>query len=305
MVETLLREPATPSLAAVWDTYGRLALREELAGRLPTGLFRQAEQATHQTILHGWLLELNGFAGDTVFRRGVTRFGQAGAGAPGGAAGWLGRDGAGEGHPAIRLEIPGHGAAGRPLAVELVGRTDLVLTPEEGIPSSVTLSCGRNEQRDKDRLRGFLDHLALSAAQLSSGAHGAVTIWARNGKHALRPALFRAVSPERARAYLAGVVAAMLAGTRDAAGRSTGVHDYLLPIEAVIGAVRKGRSVVDEVEQLRDNYLENPTFSSFSSVNGPVPEAVERHDPPAPEDGARMVAERFGLYFDLLDESGS
>jgi hypothetical protein len=94
----------------------------------------------------------------------------------------------------------------------------------------------------------------------------------------------------------------MLAGTRDAAGRFTGVHDYLMPIEAVISARSKGRPVADEVEQLRDNFLEKPEFNSFSSANGPVPEAVERHDPPAPEEGERMMAERYDLYFELLDE---
>jgi exodeoxyribonuclease V gamma subunit len=302
MVETLLREPAMPSQAAVFDTYGRLALREELAGRLPTGPFRQAEQAAHHAILQGWLRQLTSFAGDAAFRRGVTRFGDVAAGTPGGAAGWLARDLAGQGYPAIRLEVPGHGTGGGPLLVELVGRTDLMVALEE-MPGSVTLSCGSKEQKDKDRLRGFLDHLALSAAGLSSGSHGAITIWARGGDHDVRKVSFRPVSPERARAYLTGLVAAMLAGARDAAGRSTGVHDYLLPFEAVMNAHDRGRPVADEVEQLRDNYLESPfDYMVFSSVYGPVPEAVERHDPPAEAEAERMKAERFDLYFELLDE---
>ena len=193
MVETLLSQPAMPSLADVVDVYRRLALREELAGRLPTGLFREAEQATHQAILQGWLQALATFAGDARFR--VTRFGHAGAGAPGGAAGWLGRDGAGDGHPAIQLEIPRAGAEGGPLPVELVGRTDLVLTPEEGLPGSVTLSCRSAAQGDEDRLRGFLDHVALAAAGLSRGGHGALTVWSRGGRHELGKAVFRPARP--------------------------------------------------------------------------------------------------------------
>jgi hypothetical protein len=93
----------------------------------------------------------------------------------------------------------------------------------------------------------------------------------------------------------------MLTGARDAAGRPTGVHDYLLPFEAVMAADRSGRAVVEEIERLRDNYFEK-SWLVFSSVLGPVPEAAERHDPPPSEEVDRLVAERFGLYFELLDE---
>jgi hypothetical protein len=68
---------------------------------------------------------------------------------------------------------------------------------------------------------------------------------------------------------------------------------------------RKGAgSLVEEIEKLRDAYLEL-SFRTFSSVTGPVPEAVERHDPPADAEAQRMAASRFDLYFDLWEEKPS
>jgi hypothetical protein len=300
----LLREVMTAALLAgetaaeaVMAHYDRLALREELAGRLPTGLFRSAERAVHQTILRGWLEELLALAGGAPFARRVARFGGAGAAALGGAAALLGGDSAGEAHPPIALGV--EGPAG-PLAVELVGRTELLVAPAEGAPGSLILVCRRdNEARDKERLRAFLDHLALSAAGLSGGAHHSFVAWARGEGRELHRARFRAVAPERARAYLAGIVREMLAGARDAAGAPTGVHDYLLPCEAVFDARRSGRGIVEEVEKLRDLYFERPLLVPLSSVVGPVPEAAERHEPPA--DAEEMARGRFGLFFELLE----
>src|SRR5205823_11160047 len=112
------------------------------------------------------------------------------------------------------------------------------------------------DQKDAERLRGFVDHLALSAAGLSAGSHRALTIWS-NGKEVPRttPSTFRPVSAERARAYLQAIVAAMVTGARDGAGRATGVHDYLLPFEAVMSSDKNGRPVADEVQRPRDNYF--------------------------------------------------
>jgi hypothetical protein len=47
-------------------------------------------------------------------------------------------------------------------------------------------------------------------------------------------------------------------------------------------------------------YLERSV--AFSSVTGPVPEAVERHDPPPADVAQQMADARFGLFFDLLEE---
>jgi exodeoxyribonuclease V gamma subunit len=302
LVEALLAAPGVPSLGAVVAGHRRVTLREELAGRLPTGLFRLAERAGQESILKGWLQQLQAFTGEGPFQRGVTRFGPGGSGALSGAAHWLGRDGVARVCEPLRLELAG--ADGRPLAVEIVGRTELLVTPGApgAAPASVNFVCrSRDEQKDRERLRGFVDHLALSAAGLSTGRHGAVTIWARGPKHRTLSSLFRPVSSARARAYLAAIVTDMITGARDAAGRPTGVHDYLLPFEGVMDADKSGRPVAEEVERLRDAYFEKPNLLGFSTVWGPVPEAVERHDPPPQAEAERMVAERFGLYFELLE----
>lgn len=313
MLEALLGGPALPGWDGVLDHYRRLALREELAGRLPTGLFNRAAGDRHREILRGWLRELERFTAGRAFDRAVTRFGHGGSGALSGPARWLGRDGVARVVPALALEVPTYDGL---LPVEIVGRTELVVTPAAGgtggpegeaapalfsAPSSLTFTCRSSaEQSDKERLRGFLDHVILSAAGLARGPHGAVTLWAKDGDSRLARAAFRAVAPVRARDYLVTVVADLLAGTRDAAGRPTGVHDYLLPFEGVMMAMESGRPVDDEVERLRDNYFERP-FLVFSTLNGPVPDAVERHDPPGREEAEAMVDRRFGLYRQLLE----
>jgi exodeoxyribonuclease V gamma subunit len=302
MVDALLGPTRNrlPPVAEVIETYDRLALREELAGRLPTGLFRAAERNGHQAILRGWLAALQTLGEDAALDRAVTRFG-TGPMALGGAAGLLGRDEAARLCEPISLAVAAPEATGEVVPIQIVGRTELLLRGP-AISGSLVLSCRRDDDdRDKDRLRAFVDHLALAAAGLSNGAHQAIVAWSRGGDHRLYRDGFRPVTAERARAYLAALVADMLTGARDAGGRPTGVHDYLLPCEAVFDARRRNRDVVEEVERMRDAYFEKP-FLVFSSVSGPVPEAAERHHPPPPAEAARMVSARFGLFFELAEE---
>ena len=120
------------------------------------------------------------------------------------------------------------------------------------------------------------------------------------GDHKLDAATFKPVAAERARGYLGEMIREMLTGAADAAGRPTGVHPYLLPCEAVFKARTGQKTLVEAVEDMRDLYFERP-WLTFSSVHGPVPEAVERHDPPAPAEARKMADHRFGLFFDLLE----
>jgi hypothetical protein len=78
-----------------------------------------------------------------------------------------------------------------------------------------------------------------------------------------------------------------------------------LPREAIFEHRRKGTPLVEVIEELRENYLESPFGGGFSSTYGPVPNAVERHHPPAPDDAARMAASRFDLLFELLVDEES
>src|SRR5262249_20136352 len=153
----------------------------------------------------------------------------------------------------------------------IVGRTELVLSPAgEGVPGSVAFSCRRTaEQKDLERLRGFVDHVALAAAGLSTGRHEAITLWSNGAESDTASSTFRPVTAERARGYLETIIVAMVTGTLDGAGRPTGVHDYLLPFDAVMESDKKKRPVDDEVRRMRDLYFERGI--GFSSVRGPVP----------------------------------
>jgi hypothetical protein len=103
----------------------------------------------------------------------------------------------------------------------------------------------------------------------------------------------------RARAYLATLAAQLLAGEPDpTTGAATGVHPYLLPCEAIFEARRGKKTLIEAIEDRREIYIERNI--GFSSVYGPVPQAVERHEPPAAELAAAMMDARFGLLFELL-----
>jgi hypothetical protein len=291
--------PDAPSLP-LWDRvlagFTLLCRREELRGRAPTGFFADAERPALAAILRGWLEELVIWAGGKPLTGVIHRFGRAQA-----------RDTlASVRHDPIRLDLPDPlaPAAGAPLSVEIVGSTGLHLSagaePASVVLTSRSRSGDDRTRRQRDRLRAFVDHLALSAAGLSGGAHGTLVVRSQGGDHELHPARFRMTSVETARSYLADLISDLLTGARDAGGVSTGVHPYLLPCEAVFAARERGRGLGEEIERLRDNYLEQPWRLGFSSVYGPVPEAVERHDPPSEAEARRMAGTRFGLYFDLL-----
>ena len=296
MLRTLSAGEPTPQ--ALTEALARVLEREELRGNAPTGFFAAAQRPTLEAILHGWHAAVSGHAAAAGGKSATARLLH------------FGRPGAhelvlGTRRDPIPLTLP----RGRP--VEIVGRTELQLARPDGA-ASLFFSC-RSASRDtrtprhRDRLRAFLDHVALSAADMpgAGGAHGALIAWSDGGDHELEVRRFRPLSPERARSYLASLITAMLAGARDGNGQSTGVHPYLLPCEAIFN-VRGGtgnlkRSLVEEIQKLRDDYLEKGSLLSFSSVNGPVPEAVERHEPPPAEQVERMADERFGLYFELLE----
>jgi exodeoxyribonuclease V gamma subunit len=296
MVAALL-EPGVPDWERVRRAFEQRALREELAGALPTGFLARAERPRHDAVLGGWLQEVAALGS---LRRSVIRFGP----------GLLGEAAAEACDPIVlTIDAPAAGAGARPLEVHLVGRTEL-LVDAVGAGGSLTFvarskSSHTQERKQRDGLRAFVDHLALAAAGLRAGPHAALLAWAAGDDHRLDRARFREVEPTRARAYLGAIVREMLTGARDPAGAPTGVHPYLLPCEAVFAAGPEGdgRALVEEVEKLRDHYFEQP-FLTFSSVLGPVPEAVERHDPPPPEEARRMAEARFGLYFELLEEDG-
>jgi hypothetical protein len=90
----------------------------------------------------------------------------------------------------------------------------------------------------------------------------------------------------------------MLTGTLGPDGKPTGLHAYLLPCEAVFRAHRNGTLVADETASLCQEHAENDRFR-FSTMTGPIRDAVERWNPPSADAAARMATDRFGLFFEL------
>jgi hypothetical protein len=144
--------------------------------------------------------------------------------------------------------------------------------------------------------------VVLAAAGLSEGDHRGLILLAHADNDGIEERRFAALAPARARAYLAGLVRDMLTGTLDRAGAPTGLHDYVLPCEAVFRARRKGSLPGDEAVSLCQQYRDGGRVS-LSTMYGTIRDAVERWDPPSSEAAARMAVNRFGLYFEL--ETGS
>ena len=304
MVQAVLEAPGDAQAPAARLT--RLCTRVELLGQGPTGFFAAAERPLLEQILHGWWQALVRLGPGPLAGR-VIRFGRPQPGdeiaalaqppilLPTVAATTLG-------HPRVEVEFSGRSE----LLLELAGReVSVIFTPRR---------LGGNDGRERarrarDRLRAFVDYVALAAAGLCrppggpGSGHGALLVGTGEGEAGPTDLVgFGPLAPERAQAYLRDVVEDMLDGAPDADGHPTGLHPYLLPCEAVF-QTGASEAVVAEIEQMRDLYLEKP-WLGFSTVYGPVPQAVERHEPPAAGAAAAMIQRRFGLYFELLQEGG-
>jgi hypothetical protein len=175
--------------------------------------------------------------------------------------------------PAIEL------TARRPdgeLPVLLVGRSEPIAGPLGSL-----LMVASDDPSPRYRVRGAIDRAALAAAGFVTGeGRHAMTILAGSGRaHRYR---FAPVTAEEARAYLASLVEDLLSRA----------HDYLLPCEAVL--VRRRRaSVHDAVREM----VAGGRF--FSSRGGPL--RIGPHLA-APADADRMIAQRFGPWFDHMED---
>jgi exodeoxyribonuclease V gamma subunit len=291
MWDALFVGKGLPDEAVLGEMWRKSARAAELAGRAPTGLFGAAEMPAHLNVLAGWLAELRLFAAAGPLAPTLLRFGRP----------TIGSHHPAEELPPIRLDLPAPAGLGsETLSVEIVGRTDLQVGGDN--PGSLVFAARRDNAPARvfrDRLRAFIDHVALAAGGHRETAHASHVVWCYGDRHATSSARFAPLSADRAQQYLGVLIGDLVAGATTSAGWASGLHPYLLPCEAVFAAKTTGNPIVDEVEKLRDHYLEK-AWLSFSSVNGPVPQAVERHDPPSAEDAEEMADARFGLYFELL-----
>jgi hypothetical protein len=293
MSGAVLASETVPSTEAVAARYDEISLREELAGRAPAGLFREAEREHHAAILNKWTEQLGRIANGGRLRGRVLHFGRAAE-----------SEDAREILPAITLEL---GAAGAqpPLQVELQGRTSVLVESSDVPRASVIFTCRAKDadeetRRDKESLAAFFDHVALAAAGLSQpqAGHRGLILLTHVDEQDIEEYRFAPLDRARARDYLACLVREMLTGTLGPSGEPTGLHPYVLPCEAVFRARRRGVRAEDEAASLSQRYREGARIH-LSTLYGPIRDAVERWNPPAAEIAARMAASRFGLFFEL------
>jgi exodeoxyribonuclease V gamma subunit len=268
----LLREVFSDALAAGtldqgWGAlepiYERRAAVLARRGRMPVGLFREAERRWHRECLATWAAVARE---RRLLARGpfkVHRFGRA---AENERVDVLGDP--------IEFDVP---IGTRTVRVHLYGRTGMVSL---SLPGTLSL-VARDKIKEKYFLAGFLDALVLSAEKRydKDEYHLQVLSASEAGKPADSQRLLHGVEPGGARGYLIGVLTDMLGGP----------HAYLLPCEAVFEYLTKGKSVAASVEDMKES-----DRAPCSSRWGPVPDFT-LYEPPTEEEARAMIERRFGL----------
>ncbi|MBS2030451.1 MAG: exodeoxyribonuclease V subunit gamma [Deltaproteobacteria bacterium] len=248
------------------------------AGRVPSGVFGEVEQARQRAVLHTWA-ELVHESGVGIAPLRVHRFGGAEE-----------HEAVDALHPALVLpvEVRKDGVA-RTVEVELVGRAG----PLSDSPwASVLLLDKKAPKSWQDEiarrgLRAYLEQLMLAAAGVHEGEHITVAIFGGEpSKFHIVP--LAPISKKDARAQLAALLSDLLSGG----------HDYLMPCEAVFTAHRNAGSIGAEVEKLCEGYA--PCSSSF----GPIRDWQDR-SPLPDEDANEIVQRRFGSYLKRLKLEGA
>jgi exodeoxyribonuclease V gamma subunit len=245
--------------------YRQRAQRLELSGQGPTGVFSEIDQERHLAILERWHAHLAALGGGGE-RFATYSFGRAREHADAGAL-----------LPPLALAVElGEAGARRTVRVELFGRTEPL--GRAGIGSLI--ASHRPTERPRDLIRGFLDHVALSASGLANDRPHVTTVITAGdhvGRYGLAP-----WSTDAAHAYLAALVADMLGAT----------HEYLLPCEAVFAYREKpDRPLAAVIDGLKSRGM------GFSCLYGPVSQ-IDHLD--APRDAEAVIERRFGPLFQRL-----
>jgi hypothetical protein len=235
-----------------------------LQGRLPTGIFGEAEREEQLAALEKWW----GAYPYRASKLKVYRFGHAEE-----------HEAADEVLDPIVLEDVALDS--RKARIEIYGKTDPVIVDE---PSSLLLHKHKADdfRKQQDSLRGFFDQLLLTASGVRPGKeHGSCLLLADAKGGALHRESFEAMTPEEARSYLAMLCREMLRGG----------NDTLLPCEAVF---RWKANESKSFSEILDNLREGKEKRSFHW--GPVP-YPETYPGPDPKEAAATIERRFGLYF--------
>ncbi|MFU8802278.1 MAG: hypothetical protein ACNA8W_00575, partial [Bradymonadaceae bacterium] len=252
--------------------YRQKARLLELRGILPTGVFLETERLRHMTVLKYWRQNLEHFGVESALQ--IRRFGRSSE-----------RVRVTDVLDSIRLEVPL--ADGTLIEVELYGESQ-AMSQDSAISVSLLPRPGL---RDKDFLPGFLDHLFLAAAgKKSDGAPWRILVntaqdLSRKKSEALKA--MRVVNPmgqEESRLYLTTLLAEML-------GR---IHDYLLPIEAVVDFIAHDFQGMGRItEELLGKR------GMCSSEYGPV-RRVHDFSPMGDTEARRVVEQRFKPLLELF-----
>jgi exodeoxyribonuclease V gamma subunit len=260
--------------------YAAVARPKTLAGELPQGVLGELERDLHLGRLDQWqavVAELGLEGGERL------RMGRAAE-----------REDVDALLPAVRLT----GADGAPLC-DLHGRSELLLA-RRTVSVVGDLFGGNDEAVElavrelRLTLRGFFDHLLLAATGALADAERRVLLLRPKGK-GLRWVERRLlpVSSEQAQAYLSTLATDLLGG----------VHDYLLPCEAVLALHHKA---TDRTRPLDPAAIADDAVGRIGNTRqdcqsrfGPVPEPAA-YAPPSPERIAEIVRRRWTPFFATL-----
>lgn len=257
------------NMDAVTELYDEHVTRLERSGHHPTGVFAEAARERHLGALESWYGALER---SELLSRGPFKRLKVGAGET--------REDVIETAPAVVLSVPLSGLRA-PLEVHLHGTTEPLINDRS---ASLTF-VHRDRVNPGDWLRGFLDHVILAASgRRPDLPHQAVVV--QKSDKAQHLPVTRSLAPLSQRDaidYLTCVVQDLFART----------HDYLLPIEAVLGArlASPPRPVAPEVEVVTTRR------QGSSDAYGPLRDLRPFS---APIDAEAIVDRRLGLLIELL-----
>ncbi len=290
LANVFLQYAATPATSSEIPTsqeleslYENHAQRLELLGILPTGLFKDAERGRHLSVLHMWADNLKTFGINAAQNLQILRFGNV----------TRHQQHTAELHPAVRLNIPGvlqTDGSTKDFIVDIVGETQALNTPRN---LSVSL-INRKNTETRDFLPGFFDHVLLSAAGLlpnRSNPHSTHTVFLNPTetltKTESKTRVFHTLTQQEAQDYLTLLTRDLLSG----------IHDYLMPIEAVLYFSDERNH--DSFTQIVNNFVDDN--KSMSSLFGPV-RRLERFAPPSEETAKTIINARFAPFLKSVEE---
>ena len=265
------------------DRYDEMIAGLRLDGTLPSGLFGKVVRQRHLVALQSWREGLRE-ALDARLPTGLASI-------------WYG---AAPEHrrdiqisPAIPLSVP---MPDGPRAISLVGQSELLTTIDgDAHALSFVTARARGEDTQRDRLRGWLTHLVRSASGAAAAGRKLVFLALganRDGPAQVDRTIFAPLAQADAQALLAALAADLLSG----------VHDYLMPCEAIFTWRRRQKREQPMTVPQAIMFVRDDGFTRISSDRGPVTDA-RRYPVPGEGDANARVERRFRPYFDAIGEA--